>query len=200
MNERFKNAESLIGKHGGIMRMSEILAAGINRKTLYAMANAGALERLSRGVYRLSSLSAMETPDLIAVAQRVPNGVVCLISALAFHQLTSQIPHAVDLAIAKGSEKPRIDYPPVHVYWFSGRAFSEGIEERAIDDQRIRIYSAEKSVADAFKYRNKIGLDVALEALKNWRQRRGISFERLLVQARNCRVEGVIRPYLETLA
>lgn len=182
------------------MRMSEMLAAGINRKTLYAMVDAEILEKLSRGVYRLRSLSAMEAPDLVAISRRAPNGVVCLISALAFHQLTTQIPQSIDLAIAKGSEKPRIDYPPVHIYWFSGKSFTEGIDYSAVDGQSVRIYSAEKSIADAFKYRNKIGLDVALEALKTWRQRKGISYDQLLEQARNCRVETVIRPYMETLA
>lgn len=200
MDARSQHAARLIRHSGGVMRMSEMLAAGINRKTLYAMVDAEILEKLSRGVYRLRSLSAMEAPDLVAISRRAPNGVICLISALAFHQLTTQIPQSIDLAIAKGSEKPRIDYPPVHIYWFSGKSFTEGIDYSAVDGQSVRIYSAEKSIADAFKYRNKIGLDVALEALKTWRQRKGISYDQLLEQARNCRVETVIRPYMETLA
>jgi len=110
------------------------------------------------------------------------------------------VPHAVDIAIVKGSEKPRIEYPPAHIYWFSGKAFCEGIVTPKIDGRVIRIYSPEKSVADAFKFRNKIGLEVALEALKNWRSRRGAKVEALLEQARNCRVERVIRPYIEALA
>lgn len=177
--------------------MSEALAAGLSRRTLYALRDAGTITQLSRGVYRLASLPELEAPDLVTVAARVPGGVVCLISALAYHELTTQIPHAVDIALPRGAEKPRIDYPPVSFYWFSGTAFKSGIETRTVDGQTLRIYSAEKSVADAFKYRSKLGLDVALEALQTWRGRRGAVIEHLLEQARACRVERVMRPYLE---
>lgn len=180
--------------------MSEALAAGINRRSLYALRDAGTITQLSRGVYRLASLPDLEAPDLVTIAARVPGGVVCLISALAYHELTTQIPHAVDIALPRGAERPRIDYPPVSFYWFSGVAFTSGIETRTLDGQKLRIYSAEKSVADAFKYRAKLGLDVALEALRIWRGRRGTVIERLLDQARACRVERVMRPYLETVA
>ncbi|HWA76045.1 MAG TPA: type IV toxin-antitoxin system AbiEi family antitoxin domain-containing protein [Polyangiaceae bacterium] len=189
--------ESVFRKHGGVLRMSDALAAGLNRKSLYALRDAGTITQLSRGVYRLASLPELEAPDLVTVAARVPSGVVCLVSALAYHELTTQIPHAVDIALPRGAEKPRIDYPPVHFYWFSGAAFASGVELHAVDGQKVRIYSAEKSVADAFKYRNKLGLDVALEALRSWRRRRGASVERLLGHARACRVERVMRPYLE---
>jgi len=148
-----KTAENLFRDRGGIMRMSEALAAGVSRSTLYAMRDAGELEVLSRGLYRLASLPALESSDLVTVAARVPNGVVCLISALAYHELTTQIPHAVDVAIAYGSEKPRIGFPPVNIYWFKGKAFSEGIEASIIDGRAVRIYSPEKSVADALQDR-----------------------------------------------
>lgn len=177
--------------------MSQAVHEGISRRTLYAMRDDGALEQLSRGLYRLASLPGMAAPDLVAVATRAPHGVVCLTSALAYHELTTQIPHAVDLAVKKGTEKPRIDYPPTQVYWFSGKAFSEGIEIDKIDGASVRIYSAEKSIADAFKFRNRIGLDVAIEALRTWRTRKGIDVNELLAQAQNCRVERVMRPYLE---
>ncbi len=180
--------------------MSDALRAGINRKTLYAMRDQGVVEQLSRGVYRLASLPGLEAPDLVAVATRIPKGVVCLVSALAFHDLTTQVPHVVDVAIARGTEKPRVDYPPVKAYWFSGEAFTAGIETPVVDSVAIRVYGAEKSIADAFKYRNKIGIDVALEALRNWRQRAKPDFARVLEYARICRVERVIRPYLEALS
>ncbi len=200
MAHRFRDSIDIFRNHGGILRMSEAVRSGISRKTLYSMRDEGILEQLSRGVYRLTSLPGMEAPDLVAVATRAPSAVVCLISALAFHELTTQVPHTVDIAIRRGCEKPRIDYPPVKVYWFSGRAFTEGIEEVGVDSKTIRIYGAEKSIADAFKYRNKIGLDIAVEALRNWRGRRGAEMERLLEYARVCRVERVIRPYLEAIA
>ena len=200
MEGRFKTAVGEFRRNGGILRMSEALQAGISRKTLYAMHDHGILERLSRGVYRLASLPGLEVPDLVAVATRIPSGVVCLISALSFHELTTQVPHAVDVAVARGTEKPRIDYPPVDVYWFSGQAFSAGVETPSVDGKTLRIYSAEKSIADAFKYRNKLGTDVAIEALRTWRSRRPPTMERLIEFARICRVERVVRPYLDAVA
>lgn len=182
------------------MRMAEALRAGVSQATLYAMHDKGVLERLSRGLYRLVALPSMEAPDLVTVTARVPKGVICLISALAYHELTTQIPHRVDIAIARGSEPPRVNYPPIQVYWFSGEAFTMGIETPVIDEQRIRIYSAEKTIADAFKFRNKIGLDVAIESLRMWRERHGARFAKILEHARTCRVERVIMPYLEAIA
>ena len=200
MTDRSKAAEEIFRQHGGILRMSAALEAGISRRTLYAMHASGALERLSRGVYRLTSLPGLEAPDLITVATRIPHGVVCLISALAVHELVTQVPHAVDIAIARGAEKPRIDYPPVNVYWFSGKAFTSGIETRPVDGARIRVYGPEKSIADAFKYRNKLGLDLALEALRTWRAGTHPSVETLLEYSRICRVERIVRPYLEAIS
>jgi len=194
-----RTPESIFREHGGVLRMSEALAAGLNRRRLYALRDAGTITQLSRGVYRLASLPELEAPDLVTVAARVPRGVVCLISALAYHELTTQIPHAIDIALPRGAERPRIEYPPASVYWFSGAAFTSGIETPRVDGQTVRIYGAEKSVADAFKYRSKLGLDVALEALRTWRGRRGAVIERLLEQARVCRVERVMRPYLEAM-
>ena len=161
------------------------------------MRDSGTIEQLSRGLYRLAELDGLAAPDLVTVARRVPNGVVCLISALAVHELTMQVPHAVDVAVARGAEKPRIDYPPVNIYWFSGEAFNSGIETHRIDGQPVRVYGAEKSIADAFKYRNKLGVEIALEALRIWRARRPSNIERLLAYGRICRVERVMRLYLE---
>lgn len=199
MDRRFATAVAVFRQNGGILRMSEAIRAGISRRTLYSMLDRGIVERLTRGVYRLTSLPGLEAPDLLAVSTRIPNGVVCLISALAYHELTTQIPHAVDVAVARGAERPRIDYPPVNIYWFSGRAFESGIETPGIDGKRVRVYSAEKSIADAFKYRNKIGIEVALESLRSWRARGRSNLERLLEYGRICRVDRVLRPYLEAM-
>lgn len=200
MADPFHSAIRIFQRHRGMLRMSEALQAGINRKTLYSMRDEGVIEQLSRGVYRLASLPGLEAPDLVTVAARIPNGVVCLLSALAFHDLTTHIPHAVDVAVARGVTKPRVDYPPVRIYWFSPEAFEAGIETPRIDGRKVRVYSAEKSIADAFKYRNKIGLDVALEGLRNWLGRRGSKLELLAAHARILRVEKVMRHYLEALA
>ncbi len=179
--------------------MSEALRLGISRYTLYTMRDAGVVEVLSRGVYRLAELPGLEAPDLVTVAARIPSGVICLVSALSHHELTTQVPHAVDVAIQRGSETPRMNYPPINIYWFSGRAFWEGIETLSIDEVGVKIYSPEKTIADVFKYRNKLGMDIALEALQAWIRLPGRSVENLLTHARNCRVEKVIRPYLEAL-
>ncbi len=197
--ETQQKAIALFRQHGGTLRTAEALRLGIHPRTLYAMRDAGVLVRLSRGLYRLAEFPPLSNPDLVTVALNIPQAVICLVSALAFHELTTQVPHAVDLALPRGAGRPRLDYPPLRIFWFSGPAWSEGVETHQVDDVPVRIYSLEKSVADAFKYRRKIGLDVALEALKQYRQHRDFDVSRLLHYARICRVENVIKPYIEAL-
>ena len=192
-------AISLIRQHGGTVQTGEALALGIHPRVLYALRGSGVLEPLARGLYRLVDLPALDNPDLITVAHKVPGGVICLISALAFHELTTQVPHVVDVALQQGDEHPRLAYPPLHVYWFSAISWSAGIETHRLDDTDVRIYVPAKCVADAWKFRNKIGLDVALEALRAYRQRPEFDVDVLLRYARICRVARVMRPYLEAL-
>ena len=182
---------------GGMLRMVEAIRAGIHRNTLYAMLDAGMIERLSRGLYRLTGVLPLGNPDLVTVSQKAPQSVICLISALAHYELTTQIPHEVYIAISRNSEPPRFDYPPVRVFRFSGDAFSEGIERHQVDSVQVRIYSREKTLADCFKYRNKIGLDTTLEALRLYRQQRRVNVDVLMRFAEVCRVASVMRPYLE---
>jgi predicted transcriptional regulator of viral defense system len=194
-----QNAIAVFSEYGGTLRTAEALRLGIHPRTLYAMRDSGALEQLSRGLYRLAELPPLSNPDLVTVALKVPQAVVCLISALAFHELTTQIPHAVDVALPNRAERPRLEYPPLRIFWFSGPAWSEGVETHQVDAISVRIYGREKSVADSFKFRRKIGLDVALEALKLYRQRANFDVSKLLHYARICRVEKVMKPYLEAL-
>ena len=198
-NTSFAMAKAVFRRHGGVLRTSEALRSGIHPRTLYAMRDAGVLERLSRGLYRITDLPPLGNPDLVAVALKVPAGVICLISALAYHELTTQIPHEVYLALPRGAEPPRLDHPPVRVFWFTGKAFTEGIDTPELDGLAVRIYSVEKALADCFKYRNKIGLDTAVEALKRYVISRRVPVDKLMAYARICRVEKVIRPYLEAL-
>jgi len=198
-NASFEMGKKVFRRHGGVLRTSEAIRLGIHPRTLYAMHDAGVLECLSRGLYRLSDLPPLGNPDLVAVALRVPAGVICLISALAYHELTTQIPHEVYLALPRGAEPPRLDHPPVRIFWFTGRAFAEGIDKHQVDGAPIRVYGVEKTLADCFKYRNKIGLDTAIEALKRYISGRRVDVEKLLAYARICRVEKVMRPYLEAL-
>jgi predicted transcriptional regulator of viral defense system len=194
-----EEAVALFRQHGGMLRTSEALRLGIHPRTLYALRDAHVLEQLARGLYRLVDLPPLTNPDLVTVALKIPQGVVCLVSALAFHELTTQIPHAVDVALESGSTRPRLAFPPVRVFWFSGPAWSEGIEVHQLDNTPIRIYGPEKSVADAFKFRRKLGLDLALEALKAYRRRPEFDVGRLLHYADVCRVEQIMSPYLEAL-
>ncbi len=180
--------------------MSEALRLGLNRKTFYAMRDAGVVEPISRGVYRLASSEPIGNPDLVAVATRARSGVVCLVSALAFHELTTQVPHAIDVALERGARKPRLHYPPTRFYWFSGDAFHEGIESHRVDGVTVRIYDPEKTLVDCFRYRNQIGMDVVIEALLLWRERRRKRRYALMKFARMRHVERAMRPYLEVLA
>lgn len=185
--------------HRGILRTREALDLGIHPRTLYALHDAGLLERLARGLYRLTELPPLTEPDLVTVAKKIPDGVICLISALAFHDLTTQIPRAVDVAVEQESQRPRLKYPPVWIFWFSGAAWREGIGTYTIDEIPVRITTPAKSVADSFKYRRKLGRDIALEALERYSQHPDFDVEELLRYARICRVETVIRPYLDVL-
>jgi predicted transcriptional regulator of viral defense system len=196
---RFDRAVSIFKKHGGILRTSQALRAGIHPGTLYAMRDSGALEAISRGVYRLANSPPLGNPDLVTVATRVPGGVICLISSLAFHELTTQIPHEVHVALPRGAEEPRLDHPPIRTYRFTGEAFTEGVEAYKLDSVSVRIYSPEKTLADCFKFRNQVGLDTVIEALRFYRERRSIQVDDLMRYAGICRVKKIIRPYLEAI-
>lgn len=196
---RFDRAVAIFKKHGGILRTAQALRAGIHPSTLYAMRDSGALEVVSRGVYRLAGGTPPGNPDLLTVAIRVPGGVICLISALAFHDLTTQIPHAVHVALPRGAEEPRLDHPPIATYRFSGEAFTEGVETHKLDGVPVRVYNPEKTLADCFKFRNKVGLDTVVEAVRLYRAGGKVEVDELMRYAAICRVTKIIRPYLEAL-
>ncbi len=189
--------EDIFRQHGGQLRMSEALKYGISRYSLYKMRDNNILEQVSRGIYRLVDLPPMSNPDLVTVSLRFPKAVICLISALSYHGMTTQIPHVITVAVPRGIRMPSLENPPVHAYKFSAEAFNAGIETHLIDRTRVKIYSAEKTLADCFKYRNKLGMDVVLEALKLYRRQKKYNPEKVLKYARICRVENVMRPYLE---
>lgn len=193
----FRAAARVFRAHGGILRFVEATRFGIAPATLYSLRDQGVIQPLARGLYRLADYPPHTQPDLVAVARKVPRAVICLISALAFHELTSEVPHKVEFALPRGSEPPRLDYPPSRLYWFSGRSYSEGIETHNVDGSPLRIYSPEKTLADCFKYRNKIGMDVVQEAIRRYMARPAFRSDDLLRFARICRVHNVMRPYLE---
>ena len=193
------HARKVFEKHGGTLRTTEALAAGVHPRTLYAMRDSGELEQHARGVFR-RGLPSLGEPDLATVAKRVPHGVLCLISALAFHRMTTQVPHRVQLALPRTARRPKLDYPPLQIFHFSESSFHAGIETHSVDGVPMRVYSPEKTLADVFKYRNKIGMDVAIEAVRTYRSRGKPRFQDVMKYARVCRIEKIIRPYLEATA
>ncbi len=184
---------------GGVLRTSQARRLGIHPRTLYRLRDEGRLERLSRGVYRLAELPLPGDPDLLTVAARVPKAVICLISALHVHGLTTEIPHEVGIALPPGTKRPQLDYPPVRIFWFSGEAYTSGVEAHPVGEVPIRIYDAPKTVADCFKFRNKLGIDVAVEALRTGLEEDRVRPAEFLRYARICRVERIVMPYLEAM-
>ena len=189
--------ETLFHQHDGKLRLSEALAQGISRYQFYQLRDEGLIEPLSRGLYRLVNLAPIENPDLVAAATRFPHAVLCLISALDWHGITTQIPHQVHLAVERDARLPVLDYPPVAGYRFSGQAFSEGIEPVEVDGITLKVYNPEKTLADCFKFRNRIGMDVVLEALELYRTRKTFLPGKLMTYANICRVGKVMAPYVE---
>ncbi len=199
MNQTAEKAISIFKQHRGILRTSQALALGIAPRTLYAMRDSGLIRQISRGVYQLADYELPGSPDLITIALRIPKAVICLISALHFYGLTTQIPHKVYIALPQAAEKPRLDFPPLDIVWLSENSYTAGITEQLVDAVPIKIYSREKTIADCFKFRNKIGIDVALEALKDYVKTSEPQIDQLLFNARVDRVENLISRYLEAL-
>jgi len=189
---------SLAGQKG-LLRASDLDDIDAPRVVLTRLTNAGLLKKIGRGLYRLPDSQASEHESLVTVATKVPQAVFCLLTALQFHELTTQLPRQVWIAVPRGSHAPRFDYPPVKMVQFTGEAFTAGVEELERDGVKLRVYGVAKTVADCFKHRNKIGLDVALEALKDARSRHKASVDDIWRFAKICRVANVMRPYLESL-
>ncbi len=200
MNELTQSIRVLnLAREKGVFRASDADKLGIPRIVISRLFTAGKLERIGRGVYRLPDMSPSENEDLILVAKRVPQAVICLLSALQYHGLTTQLPRQIWITMPRGSHIPKLDYPPVRMIQASGEAYTTGIEVQEHDQVKIRIYNVAKTIADCFKHRNKIGIDVALEALKDARRHNRASIAEIWKYAKICRVSNVIRPYLEAL-
>jgi predicted transcriptional regulator of viral defense system len=188
----------LVGQKG-LLRASDLEAIDAPRVVLTRLTAAGLLEKVERGLYRLPDAQVSEFESLGTIATKVPQAVFCLLTALQFHELTTQLPRQLWIAMPRGSHPPRIDYPPLKMVQFTGEAYTAGIEEVVRDGVKLRVYGVAKTVADCFKHRNKIGLDVALEALKDARSRNKASVDEIWRYAKVCRVANVMRPYLESI-
>lgn len=183
----------------GLLRARDLDSIDTPRVVLTRLTAAGQLEKIGRGLYRLPDSQVSEHESLVTVATKVPQAIFCLLTALQFHELTTQLPRQVWIAMPHGSHAPRLDYPPIKMVQFTGEAYTAGVEEVERDGVTLRVYGVAKSVADCFKHRNKIGLDVALEALKDSRIRNKASVDDIWRCAQICRVANVMRPYLESI-
>jgi predicted transcriptional regulator of viral defense system len=181
------------------LRTGQAKKLGITPVVLSQMHREGVLIKETRGLYRLTEMPPLGFPDFVQIAMIVPNAVICLISALNFHHLTSQIPHKIFIALPQKIKAPRIDYPPMSIIYLSDKPYRAGIEEHDLDGVRVKIYSREKTITDCFKFRNKIGLDIAIESLKDYFQQPIPNLEGLIQYAKINRVEKIIEPYLKVL-
>ncbi len=188
-----------IVKQAGVLRPRDLDPRGIPREYLRRLSEQGLLVRVARSLYMLPDAPISEHHSLAEASKRVPHGVICLVSALRFHELTTQAPFEVWMAIENKAWQPTMRDVPLRIVRFSGRAFQAGIEVHDIEGVQVRIYGSAKTVADCFKYRNKIGLDVAIEALRDCLEQNQCRANDLWTYARICRVSSVMRPYLEAL-
>ena len=190
--------KEIIQSLGGKARTSELLKRGVQPRALYALRDQGEITELSRGLFCLTDLEMTGNQDLATIAYRVPQAVVCLISALSFHQLTTQIPFEVSIAVPNGSHLPKISYPPTKAHRFSEASYEQGIQEQLINGVNVRIYGPEKTLVDCFKFRNKVGMDVVLEAFSFYRKDFKMDIHQLLHYGKVCRVDKIMKPYLES--
>jgi predicted transcriptional regulator of viral defense system len=196
-----QNTERLLrlARERGVLRPRDVQDAGIDPVYLRRLHQAGEFTRIGRGLYVLAGREPTERHTLAAACARVPHGVVCLLSALQFHEVGTQQPFEIWLAIAVTGWLPHVSELPLRIVRFSGPALAEGIDEHRVEGVAVRVYNVAKTIADCFKYRNKIGLDVALEALRDAWRRRLVTMDELWRYAAVCRVANVMRPYLESL-
>lgn len=184
-------------RRAGVLRPRDLDAHGIPRTYLQRLLKRGLVERVAFGLYRVAGGELTERQSQVEAARRVPDGVLCLLTALQIHELTTQSPHEVWMAVRAKAWRPRTSPVPIRIVHLSGPAFEYGVEERLIGGARLRVFSAAKTVADCFKFRGRVGLDVALEALRDYRRKHRGGMDALWSAAEVCRVTRVMKPYLE---
>ncbi|OGF48792.1 MAG: hypothetical protein A2044_08805 [Candidatus Firestonebacteria bacterium GWA2_43_8] len=193
------NIVSFIKTNGGFARFSVLIKAGFHRDTISASVKKGLIRTISRGIYQLSDYDIGEYPDLVQASLQSPKGIVCLISALAFHEATNEIPRYVDMAIPSYTRANKVKYPPVKFYRFDMRAYEAGVEEHKVGSQKFRVYSLAKTIADCFKFRNRIGMNVVRNAMKTAILEKKVKTNEIMKFAKICRVDNVIKPIIEAM-
>jgi predicted transcriptional regulator of viral defense system len=199
MTTKYTAYKKVFEKRNGLLRVSEAIRLGVPEHIVYEMVQKGELIRETRGIYRLSDSDPLGNPDLVQVSLLVPKGVICLISALYFYELTTQIPHSIYVALPQNAGRPRLAYPPLEVFWVTNELHMVGVDEHILDGVKVKIYSREKTVADCFKFRKRIGEEIPLEALKDYINQPNLDVHKLLEYAKINRVEKRITPYLKSL-
>jgi len=186
-------------EHDGFARTKDILAAGIHRRDIKRIRDEGRIIRVKRGLYRLSEIPLVSNQGYIDLARAVPEGVICLLSALSYYELTTFNPSVTSMALCRGRRRPKIEYPPVEFYYFSTKQFKAGIDEIKIKGHKIRIYCPEKTICDCFRYRSKLGLDIAKEVLSEYLKRKDRNLERLFEYAEICRVKKLMEIWVNAM-
>jgi len=199
MNKINEKINKVFKKHGGFARTNDILATGIHRRDIKRIRDEGQIIRVKRGLYRLSEIPLISNQGFIDIARAVPEGVICLLSALSYYELTTFNPSVVSMALCRGRRRPKIEYPPVEFYYFSTKQFKAGVDEVKIKGHKIRIYCTEKTICDCFKYRNKLGLDIAKEGLSEYLKLKDRNLERLFKYAEICRVKKLMEIWVNAM-
>ncbi len=194
-----KKLSDYLENKGGIASFAEIIDAGFNKIILKEAINSGEIQKLDRGLYISSSGITLANPDIVTVSIKVPKGVICLLSALAYYELTDEIPKYVDVAIPRNTHANIVKYPPVNFYHFSQKTWNTGIQYFEIEGYKIKIYCIAKTIADCFKFRNKIGIDIAREAMKIAVKNKQVDPKEIVKYSKICRVNKIVKPILETM-
>lgn len=194
-----KKIDEIFEKHNGFARTKDILAEGIHHREINELLSNGQIERIKNGLYRTTTMPMSSYQGFVDVSEAVPEGVICLASALSYYELTTFMPSVISMALVRDAWKPKIDYPPVEFYVFSKNLFDLGVNKIEINHKKIKIYDKEKTVCDCFRYRNKIGIDMAKEALSGYLKRKDRNLEKLLCYAEICRVKPIMQTWLQAM-
>lgn len=199
MNKTEKKIKKVFKEHGGFARTRDIITAGIHSRDIKRIKDEGKIIRVKRGLYRLSEIPLISNQGFIDLARSVPDGVICLLSALSFYELTTFNPSVISMALCRGRRRPKIEYPPAEFYYFSTKQFKAGIDKVNIKNHNIKIYSPEKTICDCFRYRSKLGIDTVKEALSNYLKRKDRDLESLLKYAEICRVKSIMDIWIKAM-
>ena len=199
MNKKDERIHKVFKKYKGFARTKDILAAGIHTRNIKRVREKEQVVQVKRGLYRLADIPLISNQGFVDLAHAVPGGVICLLSALSYYELTTFNPSVISMAICRGSRKPKINYPPVEFYHFSKKQFEAGINKIKVKGHEIRIYNPEKTICDCFRYRNKLGLDIAKEGLSEYLKRKDRDLEKLLEYAEICRIKPLLQTWLNAI-